>query len=106
VSASPWIDSLLRSEIYAMQKGLAARPALEDERVRGCLRALDAHGGKLTRAALARALGLPLLRVTGLIAALRRLLNVDGYPVLAVDEASDTVVLNRPLLETQFELGP
>jgi tRNA G18 (ribose-2'-O)-methylase SpoU len=67
------------------------------------LLALDAGGGKLTRTALARALSLPLLRVTGLIAALRRLLNVDGYPVLAVDE-SDTVELSRALLMTQFEL--
>ena len=99
-----WIERLLASPIYAAQKGLAARPAVEDGRVRACLVALEARGGKLTRAALARALGVPPLRVTGLIAALRRLLNVEGYPVLSVDEASDTVELNRPLLGTQFEL--
>ena len=103
-AASSWIDCLFASPIYVSQKTLAARPAVEDERVRVCLQALEARGGKLTRAALARALGLPPLRVTGLIAALRRLLNVDGYPVLALDEASDTVELNRALLATQFEL--
>jgi hypothetical protein len=102
-SLPSWVDRLLVSPTYTAQKQLVARPALEDERVRGCLLALDARGGKLTRTALARALGVPPLRLAGLLTALRRLLNVDGYPVLAIDETSDTVELNRPLLETQFE---
>jgi hypothetical protein len=38
------------------------------------------------------------------VAATRRLLNVDGLQVLDVDDASDTVILNRPLLEQQFEV--
>ena len=38
------------------------------------------------------------------LAALRRLLNVEGYPILPVDDAADTVELNRPLLEKQFDL--
>jgi hypothetical protein len=35
---------------------------------------------------------------------MRRLLNVEGYPVLSVDEQSDTVELNRKQLFTQFGL--
>jgi hypothetical protein len=31
-------------------------------------------------------------------------LNVEGYPVLSVDEPSDTVTLNVPLLREQFAL--
>jgi hypothetical protein len=42
--------------------------------------------------------------MAGLIAALRRLLNVEGYPVLTLDEDSDTVTLNRALLDRQFQL--
>lgn len=99
-----WVDRLLASPTYAAQKQLAARPGLDDERVRGCLAALDERGGTMTRAALARALAVPPLRLAGMLTALRRLLNVEGYAVLSVDEASDTVELNRPLLETQFEL--
>jgi hypothetical protein len=45
-----------------------------------------------------------MVRMSGFIAALRRLLNVDGYDVLHVDEASETLVLNRDLLRKQFEL--
>jgi hypothetical protein len=90
--------------VYAAQKQLAGRVVLEDERVHTCLLALQERGGKLTRPALAHALGLPMLRLGGVIAALRRLLNVEGYPVLTLDEASDTVELNLALLTTQFDL--
>jgi hypothetical protein len=103
-AAPAWVDRLLASPTYAAQKRLAARPAVEDERVRLCLLAIETRGGKVTRQALARSLGLPPLRLAGLLAALRRLLNVDGYPVLSVDEASDTIELNRHLAETQFEV--
>lgn len=101
--APPWIDRLLVSATYAAQKQRATRPALDDERVRRCLLALDERGGTMTQAALARALSMPPLRLPGFLAALRRLLNVEGYGVLVVGD--DTVELNRPLLETQFELG-
>jgi hypothetical protein len=40
------------------------------------------------------------------ISAARRVLNVDGYPILSVDEASDTVELNRRQLLQQFGLEP
>ena len=39
-----------------------------------------------------------------MISALRRLLNVEGYAVLSVDEQADTVELNRKQLFTQFGL--
>ena len=68
------------------------------------LAALDERGGKLTRAALAKKLGVPTLRIAGIVSAVRRVLNIEGYAVLSVNEASDTVELNRTLLDTQFGL--
>ncbi len=97
-----WIDALFASPVYGAQKRLAGRQAPPDDRVRAFLGALDERGGKLTRAALVHRLGLAPVRLTGLIAAMRRLLNVEGYPVLGLDEASDTVELNRELLAVQF----
>ena len=41
----------------------------------------------------------------GLLATLRRVLNVDGYPVIELDPDGVTVVLDRELLREQFELG-
>ena len=71
---------------------------------RGVLVALERRGGKLTRSALAKQIGVPTLRIGGIVSALRRLLNIEGYPVLSMDDSSDTVELNRDLLLTQFEL--
>lgn len=99
-----WIDRLMASEMMALQRQLASRVALPEERIRAILIALDERGGKLTRPALAKRIGVPPLRLGGMISALRRLLNVEGYAVLSVDEQADTVELNRKELFTQFGL--
>jgi hypothetical protein len=36
---------------------------------------------------------------------MQRLLNVEGYAILDRQDASNTVVLNVPLLRKQFELN-
>lgn len=99
-----WIDLLFRSEVFASQKRLAGRVAPPDEQIKSLLSALDERGGKLTRSALAHRLGLPLVRVASFVAAARRVLNVEGYAVVRLDEPSDTIELNRELLIAQFEL--
>ena len=104
-AAATWIDRLFETELFVEQRRQAARTALPDERIRAILAALDARGGKLTGRALAESLGVPLFRLGGIVSALRRVLNVDGYAVLSVDESSDTVELNRDLLDAQFGLA-
>jgi hypothetical protein len=99
-----WIRELLRSPMFKAQKKIAGRAAPTDERARRILQALAERGGKLTRRALAARLGEAEVRLDGIIAAIQRLLNVDGYPVLSVDRPSDTVELNLELLAKQFEL--
>lgn len=100
-----WIDELLATELMREQRNKFARTSLTDDRIEAVLQSLDERGGKLTRTALANRLGLPLMRVGGVLSALRRVLNVDGYAVLSVDESSDTVELNRDLLGVQFGLS-
>jgi hypothetical protein len=58
----------------------------------------------MLKGALAQRLGQPEIRVHGIIATMRRVLNVDGYAVLAADETSDLVTLDLKLLRVQFEL--
>jgi hypothetical protein len=58
----------------------------------------------MTRLALAARVGVSPVRLSGQLAALRQLLNVDGYAVLTIDDGSDTVDVNIALLQTQFEL--
>ncbi len=103
-TADDWIALLLSSSIYASQKQLAARVALPDDKMRLLLVSLSDRGGKLTRAALSQRLGLPEVRLGGLLSAVRRMLNVDQALVLTVDESAGTVELNQTLLMKQFRV--
>lgn len=105
VGGPGWIEELLASETLATQRRLAARVPLDDARIAVVLAALDQRGGKLLRPALAQACGLAPARLSGALAALGLLLNVDGYPILSVDDGSDTVELNVALLREQFGLS-
>lgn len=100
-----WIGRLLGSSLYQAQKQLAARAAPRDAEIRALLEALAERGGRMSKAALAQRLNLPLMRVSGFINAARRLVNVDQAHVLTLDEAEGSVTLNRGLLETQFREG-
>jgi hypothetical protein len=101
-----WVERLLASPIYAAQRQLAARAAPPDTEVRSFLQALDARGAKLSKVALAQRLGIPTFRVSGLVNAMRRVLNIDQNPVLSLDEAIGLVELNRELLRVQFQIQP
>jgi len=99
-----WVGRLVCSSVFSEQKEFAGRGVPLDDLFIRLLGALDRRGGKMTSVALARALRFPTLRLPGLLAKMQRILNVDGYPVLSRDDASDTVELNRDLLLKQFDL--
>ncbi|MGM0491136.1 MAG: BREX-2 system phosphatase PglZ, partial [Planctomycetota bacterium] len=83
-----WISALLRSPVFKEQKQLGGRSVPADDVFSRLLAAVDARGGKITSAALARAIEYPPLRLRGLLAVAQRVLNVDGYAVLTRDENS------------------
>lgn len=99
-----WITRLTDSAVFGAQRGIAGRMAPPDEVVRIVLEVLERHRGRAPRAAVTRAVGQPEIRIRGILAGLQRLLNVDGYPVLSVDETTETVELQRDLLRRQFQL--
>lgn len=102
--AQDWIQQLLDGEVYAAQCGQGVRGAQDRIRVATFLETLSARNGTVPREVLAEKLGLPLIRLNGLVADLARIFNVDGFDVVTVDNASGTVVLNVPLLKKQFGL--
>jgi hypothetical protein len=83
---------------------MAGRVAPADAQVEALLRLLDRVGGRVPVASVAPALGIAPVRVRGVIAGIRRILNVEGYTVLDED-AGDTLTINRQLLFTQFGIG-
>jgi PglZ domain len=103
-SAADWIENLMKSDAFATQSKLAGRAAPSPELVRSFLATISERGGTMLKGALAQRLGQPEIRVHGIIATMRRVLNVDGYAVLAADETSDSVTLDLKLLRVQFEL--
>jgi PglZ domain len=99
-----WIDQLLNSPILAAQRRMAGRRAPDDQLVAVFLRLLDQHHDRISRHALIQSVGQPEIRLRGILVGFQRLLNVEGYQVVAIEEATGTIELNRQLLAKQFEL--
>lgn len=105
VAALDWIERLLASPVYQRQMTLAGRTSLSADLLKAILGALHDRGDRILKTALAQRIGQPEFRIPGLVASLRRVMNVDGYPVITFEEASGTLCLNRQLLKTQFEIS-
>jgi hypothetical protein len=101
---SSWMADLVASPTYADQTKAAVRGAPPVEQLTKFLSLLEQRNGTILRAHLAQQMGMATLRVDGLIQNYRRLLNVDGYDVLAYDPGSETVMLNIELLKNQFQI--
>lgn len=104
--ASPcphWVEKLMSSRQFESQRARAPRP-LADERVGRTLAELDRRGGVATVEVISEALGVPSSRGRTIISSMQQLLNIDGYGILTLDSGTNEVRINRPILETQFEL--
>ena len=78
------VEALLASEIYLQRRATDPR-ALRDDRVAALLTVLLAGGGRATMETLAADALVPAHRIGGTVTALRRLLQVEGYPVVEID---------------------
>jgi hypothetical protein len=104
-SAELVAGAVLRSAVYRGQRGIAGRVAVSDERVRALLVALlEAPDRRLRRHQAATALQVSPPAIPGAVAQVGRLLNVEGYKVIALDVDGETVVLDEALLREQFEV--
>ncbi|MDQ3432745.1 MAG: BREX-2 system phosphatase PglZ, partial [Actinomycetota bacterium] len=98
-------DAVLASAAYAAQRTRAGRRSADDTTVAAVLRALLSRGNRCHRDTLATAVGVSAGALEPTLAAVKRLLNVDGYPVIEQDADQVTVKLDETLLREQFELG-
>lgn len=99
-----WIDDLFKSELYRAQRKHAGARAPANDKVRTALKTLNVAGGQVPNTILAARLNMPDLRVRGMVEQLKRLLNVEGYPIIGLTVDEGHVQLNRELLVRQFEL--
>lgn len=100
--ADNWLDQLMQSALLRRQQERAGRMALEPERLRAMLAKLQQQGDRASIEQLAAAISQPLLRMRGIVSMMERLLNVDGYLVITLEQATGTVMLDVPLLKKQF----
>ncbi len=100
LSAGVWIDELLQSEIFIRQRRRNPRQDVPDGVLRQVFGAFEQAGWTATSDALSAATGINSLRLGSQLTGLRRLLNLDGYEVLA--EQNKTFRLDRTLLRQQF----
>ncbi|EAR23330.1 BREX-2 system phosphatase PglZ [Nitrococcus mobilis] len=99
---SAWLDDLLQSPQLARQRQRAGRMALQEARLCALLTYLDEHGGRAGIDQLAAAIEQPRLRMRGIVSAMERMLNIDGFPVITLEQGSGTVLLDIELLKKQF----
>lgn len=102
--ASGLADALLASSVFGHQQARMGRVALDPQRLAALVRTLEEGGGRARIEQLARAIGMPAVRMRGVVSILQRTLNIDGFPVVTFEQATGTVLLDLPLLRTQFQL--
>jgi len=98
------VEELLASVIYAEQRSRAGRRALASSTLTAVLEALVDRGGRAHRDTVAAVAGVAISAFEPTMAALKRLLNIEGYAVVALDPDGTTVVLDVALLREQFAL--
>ncbi|WP_326829804.1 BREX-2 system phosphatase PglZ [Streptosporangium sp. NBC_01810] len=101
-AAERFVDKLLATSLYARQRESAGRAASDDERVRAVLIALLDGGGRLHESTLSALAQVPATRLRSVLAAVRRVLSVDGYDPIGYDRDGVTVVLDIGILIEQF----
>jgi hypothetical protein len=92
---------VVASELFAAQSE-SARTRVDEAGIVALLDALAEAGGKLPVPMAAERAGQLPARMHGYVATVTKLLNVDGYQVLAVTDGGRTVALDLPLLREQF----
>jgi hypothetical protein len=103
--SADWIVRLLSSSVFTAQQRMAGRRAPSEQHVEAFLKALDRYGYRVPRHVLAEVLGQSEVLIPRVLVGLQRLLNVDGYQIITVDEDSGIIELNRQLLDKPFQLG-
>jgi len=102
---NPLPAKVIRSKVYANQFKLAGRIVITDEQIEKLLTELLAAGAhELTLAQAAAALGVATANVNGALMQVKRILDVEGYEVLAV--GGGVVKLDEAALREQFGVAP
>lgn len=95
--------ALVDSSTYRSQKKLVGRVAVTDDAVATLVDALaSVPDRRLSATRAATLLGVPANRVAMVMSQVSKLLNVEGYPVVATEASTQAVTLDASLLAEQY----
>lgn len=97
-------ERLVQTPTYQRRREAGGRHPIDDSDAIAVVDSLLTGGGRAHQDTLATKLGIPSHSFRGVLTALRRVLNVDGYEVVRVDPDRVTVILDEQLLREQFGL--
>ncbi len=101
----PLVAELLHSEIFTLQRRLAGRVSVPDEKIGQLVGALlNTRFLEVTRRQAAVLLDVPLRRVAGALTQVQTILDVEGYEVLILG-SNDVVHLDKGAMVEQFGLS-
>ncbi len=104
-SAPEWVEQLLASELLTGQYNLAGRRAPGRDQLKLFLMLVAEHGYVVQRETVCHALSLPVIRYSGFVSMIMKLLNLDNVPIVTRDESGDTIRTNFELLCRQFGIA-
>lgn len=97
-------ERLVQNPGYQRRREAGGRHPIDDSDAIAVVDSLLTGGGRAHQDTLATRLGVPSHSFRGVLTALRRVLNVDGYEVVRIDPDRVTVILDEQLLREQFGL--
>lgn len=100
-----WIDSLFNSEVFKEQFESLGRTPLKKAMVRSFVNIMAQRKGAAPMTVLASEMGLPAMRLRGMIAQLRRLFNIDGYEIVSEEKDTSRITFDTSMALKQFSVN-
>lgn len=102
---SAWVESLLKSSVFEAQLESLGRTPLKKELIHSFLRIMDQRKGAASMSILTSEMGLPAMRLRGMIAQLRRLFNIDGYEIVSEEKDTSRITFDTSMALKQFSVN-
>ena len=102
---SHWVCELLACSVFEAQLESLGRTPLKKEMIHSFLKIMDQRKGAAPMTILASEMGLPAMRLRGMIAQLRRLFNIDGYEIVSEETETSRVLFDTSMALKQFAVS-
>ena len=100
-----WIDTLFDSAVFNEQFESLRRTPLKKPMIRTFVNIMEARKGAAPTVTVAAEMGLPAMRLRGMVAQLRRLFNIDGYEIVAEETETGRIRFDKSMTLKQFDIN-